>query len=75
MTTLTMWTVYSHPKDYPDHFIARKWLIGSKRDEPEATDEVVARFSLDEVRTALPPGLYCIGRKTGDDPCIVEVWL
>jgi hypothetical protein len=70
-----MWTIYDHPKDYPDHFIARKWLIGSKRNEPEATDEVIAKLTLDEVRYSLPPSLYCIGRQAGDDPCIVETWL
>ena len=60
MTDLAMWTVYDHPKDYPDHFIARKWLVGSKRAEPEATDEVIARPTLHEVRALLPPGLYCL---------------
>jgi hypothetical protein len=73
--TLPIWTIYDHPSDYPDYFIARKWLVGSKKNEPEATDEVIARATLDEVRDSLPPGLYCIGRKVGDDPVIVEVWL
>lgn len=75
VATLHMWTIYDHPKDYPDHFIARKWSVGTKKDEPEATDEIIARATLDEVRSVLPLGLYCIGRKPEDDPCIVEVWI
>jgi len=75
MSNLEMWTIYDHPKDYPDHFVARKWLIGSKRTRPEATDELIVRSTLNEVRSLLPPGLYCLARNEGDDPVIVETWL
>jgi len=72
MTDLAMWTVYDHPKDYPDHFIARKWLVGSKRAEPEATDEVIARLLCMRYVHCLPPGLYCLARNEEDDPVVVE---
>jgi hypothetical protein len=72
---LFTWTIYDHPKDYPDHFVARKWSIGTKPGEPEATDEVIVRPTLDEVRALLPPALYCVARNEGDDPVVVETWL
>jgi hypothetical protein len=74
MTDLAMWTVYDHPSDYPDYYIARKWLVGSKRAEPEATDEILLDADLDALRKRIPPWLYCMGRQEGDDPKIIEVW-
>jgi hypothetical protein len=74
MSDLEMWTIYDHPADYPDHYVARKWLIGSKRIEPEATDEVLLEIDLDVLRKRIPPWLYCMPRQSGDDPKIIEVW-
>jgi hypothetical protein len=31
---LAMWTIYDHPKDFPEHFVARKWLITGGEDRP-----------------------------------------
>lgn len=69
--TLPMWTIYDHPLDYPDYYVARKWLCGK---EPEATDEVLLDVDLDALRQKLPPFLYCMPRQEGDDPRIIEVW-
>jgi hypothetical protein len=70
---MVMWTIYDHPRDYPDAFVARKWLIGGGP-EPGPTDEVMTAATLDELRR-LMFGLACIPRWPEDDPCIVEVWL
>lgn len=72
MGTLPMWTVYDHPADYPDHFIARKWICGK---ETDATDEVLMDKDLDQLRAKLPPGMYCLPRNAKDDPVIVETWV
>jgi len=72
--SLEMWTVYDHPADYPDHYVARKWLVGKKYAEPEATDEILIDADLDELRKRIPPWLYCMPRQEGDDSKIVEVW-
>ena len=69
--SLAMWTVYDHPADYPDHYVARKWLCGK---ELEATDEILLDADLDALRKRIPPFLYCMPRQEGDDPKIVEVW-
>ncbi len=72
MNMFVMWTVYDHPSDHPNYFVARKWLIG--RTEPEATDEILLDIDLDSLRRRIPPWLYCMPRQEGDDSKIVEVW-
>lgn len=69
---LIMWTVYDHPDDYPDHYVARKWLAGDAWLEP--TDEVLVDTDLAALRKRMPPWLYCMPRQEGDDSKIVEVW-
>jgi hypothetical protein len=72
---LVMWTVYDHPDDQPDVFIARKWLIGIGP-EPVATGEVITSTSLDWIRFKLTRrGLVPLARDPKDDPMIVETWL
>jgi hypothetical protein len=71
---LESWTVYRHPSDYPDKFVARKWLV-TTTPEPIATNDMFVADSLDEVRKLLPPGLHCLPRIEHDHPAIVEVWL
>lgn len=70
---LEMWTVYDHPKDHPDMFVARKWCC----DGPTmlATDDMFVAPTLEELRRLLPVGLYRLRRQLGDDPKIVETWL
>lgn len=63
------WTIYDHPKDYPDKFVARKFVL----DKP--TDETITGNTLDEVRRKLPRGLVRFNRHETDDPVIVETWL
>lgn len=70
---LLMWTVYDHPPDYPDSFVARAFVIG--KGHYEATDQVVTGATLDEVRAKLPDHLYNVGREPGDNSNIVETWL
>lgn len=71
---LEMWTVYKHPKDHPDKYVARKFVI-----EPLqviATNDMFVADSLEEIRLLLPDqGLHCLPRYENDDPNIVEVWL
>lgn len=68
-----MWAIYDRPKDYPAHFVARRWEI-----LPSAlrgTEDFRFADTLEAVRTMLPGGLAMLARQPGDDPCIVEVWL
>jgi len=69
MTNVELWVVYKHPKDYPDKFVARKWIL----DKP--TSEVVIGNTIEEVRIAIPKGLTRFLPDVTDDPVIVEIWL
>jgi hypothetical protein len=73
MATLELWTIYDHPADYPNHYVARKWLAG--RGGEEATSHVLMDTDLDLLRKKLPPWLYCMPRQELDDPVIIETWV
>jgi len=70
---LSMWTIYDHPTDRPDVFIARLWLVD--HEGWKFTRETREAQTLDEVRGMLPRGLTCLSRAPIDDPKIVETWL
>ena len=70
---LSMWTIYNHPADYPNYFVARRWEVQAGKESP--TTDVLLDVDLDKLRAKLPPGLYCLPRFQGDDPVIMEVWL
>lgn len=72
MNLLEIWSITEKPTDYPEFFVARKWVIGQT---PEATNEVLLGETLEEVRAKLPPGLHRMNRSPEDDPVLVESWL
>jgi hypothetical protein len=71
---LEMWTVYDHPKDHPDSFVARRWTIGPNLAIP--TDDWIEETTLEELRERMiEAGRVCIRRSLEDDPAIVETWV
>jgi hypothetical protein len=67
---IPIWTVYDHPRDFPDCFIARKFMLDV------VTTEIVTAPTLDELRDRLATeGLFLVPRSPEDDPRIVETWL
>lgn len=71
---LGIWTVYDHPRDYPQGFIARLHEVHPGYEV--ATDHVITSPTLAAVRAELEAlHLTRIGRAAGDDPVIVESWL
>lgn len=67
---LTIWTIYDHPTDYPNHFVARRF------EYDRATAEVMTSSNLDGLRAKMTArGLICLARHPADDAKIVEVWL
>jgi hypothetical protein len=70
---LAMWTVYDHPTDYPNQFVARKFLVNSK--EIVRTNDMFFADTLEEIRDLLPLGLTNLHRRVGDDPNIIETWI
>jgi len=70
---ISQFAIYDHPSDYPDHFVVREWRV--KNGQVEATEECWLTKTIEDARALIPNGFYNIGRWTGDDPVIVEVWI
>jgi hypothetical protein len=70
-----VWTIYDHPSDFPEHFVARRWEIGPGEVRP--TGSFIQASELEVLRTMLLTelGLTPIPRSPGDDPVIVETWM
>lgn len=68
-TKLPMITVYKHPEDYPEQYVARVWDVN------KPTHLIALADTLEELREAIPEGMCNLGRQQQDDPCIVEVWI
>jgi hypothetical protein len=67
---LEMYTVYDHPRDYPEHFVVRKWILD------KATDDVRLFTDLDTLRNEMKTrGLYRLNRWPDDDVKILETWI
>jgi hypothetical protein len=71
---LPVWTIYDHPKDYPDIYVAR--LFDQNLDGPVATFTAMGSTSLDDLRQFfIDHGMVRIDRYQEDDLCIVECWI
>ena len=71
---LSLWTVYDHPSDYPNNFVARRFTADSEG--AHATENVMVGPSLSGLRMVMRmSGLTCIHRSPGDDANILETWL
>jgi hypothetical protein len=76
-TILFMWTVYDHPSDFPDWFVARKFEITGQG--PVVGNAVIWAATLPEVRRMIaeidPDASACLPRYDNDHPNVVETWL
>lgn len=71
---LSMWVIYDHPKDEPDHFIARRWLM--RDGQMVATRETITCQSVAAIRGFLSSSAFTrINRSASDDASILEIWL
>jgi hypothetical protein len=75
MTHLSIWTVYDHPRDYPDRYVARQFIVTAGEAEP--TLNVIMATDLETLRATLLNELHMhrIPRSERDDPVIVETWI
>jgi hypothetical protein len=75
MTALAMWTVYAHPKDYPEKYVARRFDVDDKGAKP--SESVIIAPDLETLRTVLEIEMHltCLPRDRNDDPVIVETWI
>jgi hypothetical protein len=73
-TKLRIWTVYDHPRDYPDTYVACLHVVEAGGSRP--TDEIIRSTDLEALRAEmLRRGLFCSPRQPGDDVKIIESWL
>jgi hypothetical protein len=71
---LSMWTIYDHPKDFPNHYVARLYQVDKQG--PRASATVVAAETLEALRRPLRNiGLTRLPRDPSDDPVIIETWV
>lgn len=70
MDKLVTWTVYDHPIDFPDFYIARKF------EGVNPTKEFIKNKSLIDLQVELIfKGCGRISRSPEDEPQIVEMWI
>lgn len=75
---LEIYTVYDHPKDYPYHFVVRKYTISrfSSVPIPDETPFLISRkLRVIEVYMIEVMGLYFCPRSHGDDPVIIGSYI
>lgn len=71
---LSIWVLYDHPTDWPDHFAARRHVAYGPDAGPTA--DLVLDQDLERLRRVLERlGLTRLDRMPGDDPKIIETWL
>jgi len=65
--------IYDHPKDFPDHFVARLWW---GLPECVGTAFTIRSTEIDTLRDLMESaGLVKLSPNEGDDPIILETWL
>ncbi|WP_326430379.1 hypothetical protein VQ574_20810 (plasmid) [Stutzerimonas frequens] len=69
---LSVWTVYRRPKDYPEQYVARRWIAAP---HPTPTEDILIADDLKTLQEKMPPGLTRMQRQQCDDPVIVETWI
>jgi hypothetical protein len=70
---LKMYVVYDHPKDFPDRYVVREWLV---TDNATPGDVLFMSSKVDEIRATLKKlDLYPIPKNPADDPKILETWI
>jgi hypothetical protein len=72
---LTMYTIYDHPKDFPDHFVVRKWKVIAPNISPISDGVLGISETLDGARKMLPMECTCLSRDDSDESQIVESWI
>ena len=73
--SLTMYTIYSRPEDYPDvNYVVRSCAVTGNGATPGPI--LCLTESIDVARAAIPyPADICIPRSDSDPATIVESWI
>ncbi|MBQ8698341.1 MAG: hypothetical protein IJ521_05025 [Schwartzia sp.] len=71
---IIMVTLYEHPKDFPESYVARVHFVEKGR-QWASPDIFIVHDTLEAARAAVPSGMVNMGRSPMDDPCIVETYI
>lgn len=66
--------VYHDPSDYPGKHVVREHYVGSGVHSCAPEPHCVVD-TLDEARAHVTPGMVRIDRESGDDTCMVEMYV
>jgi hypothetical protein len=72
---LTIYVIYDHPLDFPNHFVVRRWYIGMVPNKPVPDAKPMLANTLTAARGLVPAGLACFPRAQVDQKQIVETWI
>jgi hypothetical protein len=70
--TIRQYAIYEHPRDYPDGYVVREWIITAGRVE---MGEAKQADDLEGARALLPEGVSRLDTWDDPDETIVEVWM
>lgn len=70
---LTIFVIYKQPKDYPQGWVVRRWVIDSEGVQPDLMCAHADSLAL--AREMIPQGLVRFTRQKDDDECVFESWL
>ena len=75
MVRMSLWTVYDHPTDFPNNYVAREWVVEDGRLGP--TGNFMLANDVEIIREILlvQMHLHRLPRNENDDPKIVETWI
>ena len=74
--SLNIVTVYKNPKDYPQKYVGRLFLIRPIKDgKTEPTNVFIVKDTLEELQQHIPKMYRRLNRDIKDDPVIYETWI
>lgn len=75
--SISSWTIYHNPKDFPGLFVARRFELDKPTDDHFThTDvECVRQWVHAEAVNSGQGSPYCLPRQPQDDPVIIETWI
>lgn len=72
---LPMWTIYDHPPQFPNNYVAREWIVDGDN-VPRASSRMLVCPDLEQIRAYLREhGKVQLSRNDIDDPTIIETWI
>lgn len=73
---MSTWTVYDHPADYPNSYVARRFEVIPGQLEPRRTNDLYLARDIEQMNQHFERlGLAFLSRFEADEPQIMGVWM